>query len=118
MGAATPAGEGMTGVQRPEPLTERELRLMTLNPHLVGWSDVSRLIADLRASRAEVERLREALDFYADPHSYFAVMVMGDPPCGDFAYDWSEHGDPDFDPGDERPGRRAREALGGSPTLT
>lgn len=33
---------------------------------------VLRLIADLRASRAEVERLRAGLDFYADPENWEA----------------------------------------------
>ena len=58
------------------------------------------------------ERLREALEFYADPDTYFAVLVVGDAPCGEFADDFSEHGDADFPAGDLRPGKRAREALG------
>lgn len=36
---------------------------------------VPRLIADLRASRAEVKRLREALDFYANPENWEAKFV-------------------------------------------
>ena len=59
------------------------------------------------AVEAEVARLREALEFYADPGNYFAVMIMGDPPCGAFADDVS-------DTGEEygwRHGKRARQAL-------
>lgn len=53
-----------------------------------------------------IEKLARALDFYADPDTYFAVAVVGDPPCGEFVNDFSEVD------GEMRPGRRAREALG------
>ncbi len=53
----------------------------------------------------QVEKLTEALAFYGDPDSYFAVAVRGDSPCGEFAYDLSE-----ID-GTWRPGKRARETL-------
>lgn len=67
-------------------------------------------IAELEADNA---RLREALEFYANPDTYFAVSVFSDPPCGAFMDDFSTHGHPDYHPNDERPGKRARHALGG-----
>src|SRR3989304_3873400 len=64
----------------------------------------------LSSSQAEIERLREALEFYADPENYHAIAFLGDAPCGDFAADFDEdHGHPDYDRG--MPGRRARSAL-------
>jgi hypothetical protein len=57
-----------------------------------------------------VERLRAALEFYADPESYAGIGFFPDPPCGDFADDFSDdHGNEEF-PG-HRPGKRARTAL-------
>jgi len=44
----------------------------------------------------QIERYKKALGFaidalemYAAPESYHAVMIVGDPPCGEFAYDFS-----------------------------
>lgn len=59
----------------------------------------------------------EALEFYADPDSYFALMVVPDHPCGEFAYDSSRLTDEetqyytDYRDGQEYHGKRAREAL-------
>lgn len=60
--------------------------------------------------RAEIAEVRiaeqeEALRFYADPDTYFAIGLFADPPCGDFVHDLEE-----ID-GVERPGKRARAAL-------
>ncbi len=56
------------------------------------------------------DELREALKFYADPDTYVAIAFLGDPPCGEFADDFSDVAD-----GSgyvtERPGKRARAAL-------
>lgn len=57
---------------------------------------------------AENARLREALEFYADPGSYHACSFIFDPPTGGF--------DDDFDEGHEgyerpMPGKCARAAL-------
>jgi len=56
--------------------------------------------------------LVSALDFYASSETYTGVLVMGDPPCGDFVDDIS---DPpkqeDFTLDRPVPGKRAREAL-------
>jgi hypothetical protein len=52
-------------------------------------------------------RAEEALDFYADPDTYFACAFLFDPPCGAFHEDFSRvEGDTT-----DRPGKRAREAL-------
>lgn len=53
----------------------------------------------------EIEYLRKALEFYADPETYLAIGFFPDPPCGDFWDDFSE-----TDIG-SRPGKRAREVL-------
>lgn len=47
----------------------------------------------------------EALQFYADPATYFAVGFLADPPAGDFVQDFDE-----TDLG-EKPGKAARIAL-------
>lgn len=47
----------------------------------------------------------EAVEFYADPDTYFAIGIFPDPPCGDFIEDFSE-----TELG-YKPGRMAREAL-------
>lgn len=74
-----------------------------------GMVELARLNVNQLAD--EIERLRTALAFYADPNTYFAIGFLPDPPCGAFIDDWSEHGGTDFEPGDERPGKRAREVL-------
>lgn len=66
----------------------------------------------IRAERAEAanEKLREALEFYADPETYHAITFMIDPPCGGFEDDFDEdHGDEFYDR--PMPGKRARAAL-------
>lgn len=50
------------------------------------------------------------IEFYADPETYFAIGLICDPPCGEFADDGSE----DYDHPDMsgwRPGKRARAFL-------
>jgi hypothetical protein len=80
----------------------RHVSVMTVE-HLHSKSDIA---AELAWRDAELARLREALEFYADPDTYFAVGFMFDPPTGDFADDFD-----DTDLG-RKPGKRAREALG------
>ena len=59
---------------------------------------------------AGVEVLLDAVEFYADPDSYFAVSVLADRPSGGFADDFSEdHGNDFYDRA--MPGKYAREAL-------
>jgi hypothetical protein len=58
----------------------------------------------------QIEILTKALLFYANPETYFALAVLADPPCGDFARDYSDdHGHPELD--GDRYGKCAREAL-------
>ncbi len=66
---------------------------------------------DLKEDNA---RLREALDFYADPDTYFAISFMADPPHGDFLDDASEverYGEGENEMIVTKPGKRARAAL-------
>lgn len=57
-----------------------------------------------------VQRLIDALEFYADPETYHALAIWADPPCGDFMEDFSEdHGDPFYNR--PMPGKTARAAL-------
>jgi hypothetical protein len=60
------------------------------------------------AESAENERLRKALQFYADPASYFGVGFWPDPPCGGFLDDFSDTGDLGL-----KPGKQARAVLDG-----
>ena len=53
----------------------------------------------------EVRRLRKALQFYADPETYFAFVFFPDRPCGPFVEDFSE-----TDLG-YKPGKKARKIL-------
>lgn len=48
----------------------------------------------------------KALQFYADPETYFGIAFLADPPCGDFTEDVSETEDLGM-----KPGKRARELL-------
>ncbi len=52
-----------------------------------------------------IGRMIQALTFYADPETYFAIGFMGDPPHGPFLEDFEE-----ID-GAHRPGKKARAAL-------
>ena len=55
-------------------------------------------------------KLREALEFYADPENYHAIGFRFDRPCGGFADDFSEdHGHDFYDR--PMPGKLARETL-------
>ena len=58
----------------------------------------------------KIQRLIDALEFYADPATYHAIFIMPEPPCGEFADDFSEdHGDSFY--GRPMPGKMARAAL-------
>lgn len=49
-----------------------------------------------------MQELIDALIFYADPETYFAIGFFPDPPCGDFVNDFDETG---------KPGALARKTL-------
>lgn len=57
-----------------------------------------------------VNELKDALEFYADPNSYFGIMFFTDHPCGDFSEDVSEdHGFNHYDR--PMPGKHARKII-------
>jgi len=62
------------------------------------------------ALQRENTRLRDALEFYANPDTYFACSFLFDRPTGGFDEDFDE-GHEDYDR--PMPGRRARQALAG-----
>ena len=83
-----------------------------LKPMPEGFDPFAQTREDLRLLLAERMDLREALAFYADPETYFAIAVLADRPCGEFADDFSEVW---WEPArgmEEKPGKRAREVLG------
>lgn len=63
----------------------------------------------------ENKLLIEALEFYANPENYVAIMFLKDPPCGGFADDFEEITEEIYDHplmiGTWRPGKKARDAL-------
>lgn len=64
----------------------------------------------LKDLQSQLNEAREALTFYADPTTYFAIGFLGDAPAGEFLDDFSEvtwPGGKGF-----KPGKRARAALG------
>ena len=82
----------------------------------LNFGDLDRFIPEDTRRIQELEQrikiYRNALDFYANPDNYHALMILADPPCGDFirdvsmADDWTE-----FPYAREMPGKLAREAL-------
>lgn len=59
-----------------------------------------------RAADDDKGPLLGALEFYADPETWFAVALFPDHPCGEIVDDFS-----DTEALGEKPGKRAREAL-------
>lgn len=67
------------------------------------------LLQDHDRLRRHRAKLMIALDFYANPETYFAIAVLADPPNGDFMDDFSEEEAPW---GSRRfPGKLARETI-------
>lgn len=62
-------------------------------------------LAGIEFEPGVIREVIEALGFYADPDTYFAVAFLSDPPCGDFMTDISSVD------GKVEPGNRARRAL-------
>ena len=57
-----------------------------------------------------VQELEEALEFYADPETYFAIAFFPDSPAGEFIEDFGDdHGHYHFDR--PMPGKLARKLL-------
>ena len=61
-----------------------------------------------------IEKLEAGLEFYADPDSYHAIVVVTDRPCGEFADDFSDPNTQGWDDDHDRemPGKYARALLG------
>lgn len=82
------------------------------NPELMPHNKVRDIIIE---SRTQIEKLRAALEFYANPEVYHAVRFIIDPPDGGWSDDFDEeHGHPDYPR--HMPGKRARAALAQEPT--
>ena len=81
--------------------------------HWLGAEQCRQLVAQVNEEDEEADRMREALEFYADPDTYFAISFLTDPPCGAFADDFDEdHGAPEYTRR-PMPGKKARKALKG-----
>ena len=86
-----------------------------MEAHLCHAHQSARALFCLLCRIAELEderdRLRETLEFYADPDTYFAIGFWPDAPCGLFVEDFEEVPDPCQGGMVPRPGKRARAAL-------
>lgn len=60
----------------------------------------------MRFTDEQVFPLLSALEFYADPETYFAIAMIPDPPNGEFMDDFTETEDLGW-----KPGKLARETL-------
>lgn len=92
--------------------TDRCARLSTLVERLETTdSEIeTALRAELTESKESIERMVEALSFYANVGIYHGCGFKFDRPTGGFDEDFSEdHGDPFYDR--PMPGKLAREAL-------
>ncbi len=66
--------------------------------------------SNYEALEERIEELEKALEFYADPETYFAIAFFPDNPSGEFMNDFSDdHGHYNFNR--EMPGKLAREIL-------
>jgi hypothetical protein len=74
------------------------------------WEGLPRLAAERAELQRRVYELEDALAFYADPESYFAIAFWFDPPCGGFRDDFSDVENEFFER--PMPGALARETLG------
>ena len=79
---------------------------------LADWNDpygaqTVELAIDVIGEMAdEIDRLKKALYFYANPETYFAVMFLPDPPAGAIMEDFSDTHILGY-----KPGKLARQAL-------
>jgi hypothetical protein len=73
-------------------------------PDFTDWPR-AHLIRDLILARKILLVYKDALEFYADPETYFAIGFFPDPPNGPFMDDFSATSLR------QKPGKRARKAL-------
>ena len=60
----------------------------------------------IKKDKRRVKSLLNALSFYADEDTYFAIGIFPDKPCGDFIKDFSKD-----TLGTMRPGKKARKTI-------
>ena len=68
--------------------------------------DISEQYRQFRKLLDKTRRYKEALEFYANPETYFAIGIFPDRPCGNFINDFSDTGTLGV-----KPGKRARQVL-------
>lgn len=68
-------------------------------------------MTDPTVSQETAKALIEALAYYADPMTYFGIAMFGDAPHGDFFEDFEKYPYPGDYSIQNKPGRKAREAL-------
>ena len=77
------------------------------------WQRLNSLYQDdkllITEMRADIDRLMEAVDFYAKTETYNTISFQSDPPCGGLMDDFSET------TLGMQPGKRARQAMGDEP---
>lgn len=56
----------------------------------IATHTLKELIEVIFDQNAKIAIAADALHFYADPDSYFAISILDDPPCGEFARDFSQ----------------------------
>lgn len=112
------------------PVSEAEARIDELfsrasfdsdHPAMQDWVSIKFALKQLTAAltqrdeaREESQRLREALEFYADPYTYHGCMIVFDSPAGGLCEDFdAEHGESNYDR--PMPGKMARKALASVP---
>ena len=85
--------------------------LRQIEPHSPLWVKLIRkYVKNFTALKKENVKLRKTLKFYANPDTYHAIGFLLDPPCGDFAKDFShDHGGSFYERA--MPGKKARRAL-------
>jgi len=66
-------------------------------------------VVDKEKANRIIDKLIDALSFYADPDTYFAIGILPDKPCGAFIDDMSEDHDGDYNR--PMPGKLARQTL-------
>jgi hypothetical protein len=95
--------------ERPDPSDPMYPYRMALKGINAEYTE-AKLRASLAAREKDVLALGEALAFYADPDTYFAVAFAFDLPCGGFVADFSED-EKTVEYNRPMPGKSAREAL-------
>jgi hypothetical protein len=102
-------GAGLKAAERLEAI-RRELDGLIPENEVIVFSREGYSLKQINVLEREIEKLREALGFYADPMTYFGIAILPDQPAGEFCDDIDEVPWPDGGT-NHKPGRRARETL-------